>query len=452
MSAVDLVDLVDNPRETLEIELKEWLDLSEPRNRAAIAKHICALANHGGGYIVFGFSDDCTPQGATVDLTSYNHDSISDIALKYLTPPPNCEIHRVTSSLGNDHIVVWVPSAETIPVCARADGPQDQSGRVQGIRVGVHYTRSVGPESTPLNSPELWRPVIRRCVTNDRQALLGQLQRILHGPMTEGEQDVLLNWHTACRDQFVELVRAATALEWPVDYIGNHYQFSYMIHHDPNEVLSLPELRDALDKANHATRKLVDTGWSMFFPFTREAIRPYVTSVVLPDGEADLYEANLMNDPDCGAKHPDFWRVTTDGRATLVRPYHEDRPGLDKRLGGWKQGSNFSPRTNIRHVAEFLRHALALAEFYESAESISVILTWGGLQNRAIADLNREVEWDERLCHVESRMARASWVIPVLQSSWQEAVAKLISRVTVLFDGLEISADWVSQLAENWRR
>ena len=55
---IDLTDLVDNPRETLNIELKSWLDLSEGVNKANIARHIAALCNNGGGYLVFGFQDD----------------------------------------------------------------------------------------------------------------------------------------------------------------------------------------------------------------------------------------------------------------------------------------------------------------------------------------------------------------------------------------------------------
>ena len=39
----DLSDLVDNPRETLEIELKQWMDLEDRVNRATVARHLAAL-------------------------------------------------------------------------------------------------------------------------------------------------------------------------------------------------------------------------------------------------------------------------------------------------------------------------------------------------------------------------------------------------------------------------
>ena len=58
---LDLQDLVDNPPENLEIDLKDWIDLTSDVARASIARHIAALANFGGGYLLFGFQDDRTP-------------------------------------------------------------------------------------------------------------------------------------------------------------------------------------------------------------------------------------------------------------------------------------------------------------------------------------------------------------------------------------------------------
>ena len=47
----DLKDLIENPRETERIELKEWVNLGDPIQKANLARHLGALANHGGGYL-----------------------------------------------------------------------------------------------------------------------------------------------------------------------------------------------------------------------------------------------------------------------------------------------------------------------------------------------------------------------------------------------------------------
>ncbi len=49
----DLQALVENPREVLEIEIKDWVDLTDKFVRADIARHIAALANNGGGHLIF---------------------------------------------------------------------------------------------------------------------------------------------------------------------------------------------------------------------------------------------------------------------------------------------------------------------------------------------------------------------------------------------------------------
>jgi predicted HTH transcriptional regulator len=63
MDNLELRDLVEAPRERLDAEYKAWLNLSDNESRAKIARHICALANFGGGYLVFGINDDMTPSG-----------------------------------------------------------------------------------------------------------------------------------------------------------------------------------------------------------------------------------------------------------------------------------------------------------------------------------------------------------------------------------------------------
>jgi predicted HTH transcriptional regulator len=86
MTVSQLQDLVDAPNETLGVEYKSWLDMNNHVVRADVARHIAALSNHGGGYIVLGFDDTTlqyvpSPQAQTID-----RDLISSIVKKYLEP------------------------------------------------------------------------------------------------------------------------------------------------------------------------------------------------------------------------------------------------------------------------------------------------------------------------------------------------------------------------------
>jgi predicted HTH transcriptional regulator len=60
-----LADLLVDPHETLDVELKEWLDITGNNDhKATLAKALIALANHSGGFVIFGFSE--TERGVVV--------------------------------------------------------------------------------------------------------------------------------------------------------------------------------------------------------------------------------------------------------------------------------------------------------------------------------------------------------------------------------------------------
>lgn len=88
-SLVELEGLLAEPRETMEIEVKEWLDLQENDHRALLAKEIIALANHGGGYIVVGFRE--TDDGlfepvppSPEQMRGWSQDAVQDVVSKYV--------------------------------------------------------------------------------------------------------------------------------------------------------------------------------------------------------------------------------------------------------------------------------------------------------------------------------------------------------------------------------
>lgn len=57
MPSSDLSELVAGKSEDLGVEYKAWMDTSQPEVRAKLARHIAALSNHGGGYLIFGVDD-----------------------------------------------------------------------------------------------------------------------------------------------------------------------------------------------------------------------------------------------------------------------------------------------------------------------------------------------------------------------------------------------------------
>lgn len=205
----EIQDLVDNPVETLHVELKGWLDLTDNETRAKTARHLAALANHGGGYLVIGIRDDRQGDDANHpgNLASYTADQFTGIVDRYLTPAFQCEVTRVTPTAGGQLcIVVRVPGHGSVPICAKANGPDDAKGRTLGIRKGEHYLRVPGPKSVAIESAEQWQPLIRRCVMNDHQSLLESFGRLLHPSDAAKPADTfsLRAWHELYRKQYEE--------------------------------------------------------------------------------------------------------------------------------------------------------------------------------------------------------------------------------------------------------
>lgn len=440
---IDLTDLVDNPREALDIELKSWLDLSNNVNKANIARHIAALCNHGGGYLVFGFCDDFSvaPE-RPASLDAYNHDTFNAIIKRYLLPVFECQVRKVESSAGQKYPVVRVPGHEATPVCTVRDGPHGSNRKPQRLRSGTYYIRAPGPESAPITSPQQWSALIRRCTLNDRETLLREMSHVLQDNQAgvPGVEERLSGWDEANEQRFGRLLKAAQDFNWPVPLASNHYRLSYLIQHE-DQPIPIGELRPILEEINNEVRDTVWTGWSMFYPFTRPEIAATVHPEN-PDGTGDdLLETNLIANWQFDTSMPDFWRVTPDGRATLVRGYRED-VRLEE-PGAW-----LSPVTVLRETAELVRHARAFARHFPTASTVKFRCTWTGLNGRKIRDFDLSIYWSPgRIATADKRITSGEWPVVKLNTDWHKIVAELGCPILKLFGVDFCSAELVARMA-----
>jgi hypothetical protein len=173
----ELLALLDYPSEDVATEIKDWLDLSDRVERANVARELIALANYGGGDLLFGFVDQPTgwrpSGGCPFDLKCYSQDEINNILKGHSEPVFECSTYHVESTSGNQHVVVRVPGGHTMPIRARG-GPE-------GSRLADHcyYIRRPGPESAPPDSGHEWDELITRCVDNNRERQLEAFRRIV---------------------------------------------------------------------------------------------------------------------------------------------------------------------------------------------------------------------------------------------------------------------------------
>lgn len=439
----DLSDLVDNPRENLEVELKQWMDLEDKCNRATVARHLAALSNHGGGYLVFGIRDDLTHDPARPpSLEQFSRDAFSAIVKRFLSPPFQCDVDLITSSSGEIFPVIRVPAHGNVPVYSIRGGPEDAQGRPQGIREGIYYIRAPGPESAPIRSPQEWSTLIRRCTLKDRQTLLGEFAMLIQPP-DAGQtraQDRLVIWHERLQARYTKIISNQNIVDWPQPLADNHYHLSYLISHsDPP--LDIDDLKRALEVINREVRDTVWTGWSMFYPFTREEIAPAVFPENLDGTGDDLLETNLLGERVNSRGVPDFWRVTPDGRASLIRPFRED--GRIQEPGCW-----LWPDTVIRETTELVRHARAFAERFPTASTVSFRCTWNGLRGREFANLCPSDDWlPGYKATANERTVTGEWPVGQLGFRWHHIVAELACPILRLFGFAECTPEFIERMA-----
>ncbi len=154
----ELLALVDFPVEDLSTEIKDWLDLSQRPVRGDLARELIALGNHGGGCVLFGFSETLAgwpPSGRCPhDLRFYSQDEINNILKAHAEPVFECYVHHLASTSGTPHIVVRAPGGHIVPIRSR--------GAPAGSRLTDHtyFIRRPGPESAPPQNAREWDELI----------------------------------------------------------------------------------------------------------------------------------------------------------------------------------------------------------------------------------------------------------------------------------------------------
>ena len=445
----ELQDLLTSPVEREWLELKSWIDLTDARARAGIARHLAAIANYGGGYLVFGFNNDGTRCLATTNARkAYGQDVIAGIVAHYLQPKFQCEV-SFEEFAGVEHPIVWVPPHGATPVISKADGPQDAKGRREGIQSGIIYIRTPKPESIPATTPENLDKLIQRCVVARRDEMIGMFSAIVAGRTAAKVEaptarERLAQWHHAAQAAFQESVARLDPKPrlWLQD---NFVHLSYMIRNRDGAAVPADQMLYVIEKVNTAVHDTVRYGWSMFHPFTRAEIMPrFMTDPSVDGGDTDFLQANLIEMGE--TTHLDFWRVSPDGRASLVRNYHEDR--FEKRPDDISDREKwFDPWLHVRDITEIVRHARALSEEFTDVEEICFLLEWRGLKSRVVASLN-----PERYYSNHAYASNANERVVFLCFPHAEVIGNLpgvVSRLYAPTDRLfnprsDVSPEWVS--------
>lgn len=367
-----LADLLLDPREALDVEIKGWLDLAgSEEHKATLAKAILALANHGGGYIILGFDETDTGVAPAskrpVTLDCYSQDAINAIVQNYAEPPFHCSVHHVAHPMSGVHPVIGVPGGHRVPIRAKRAGPNNQVVQQHAV-----YTRRPGPKSEQPLSARDWDELFARCLDARRDELLDRIRDLLTGkPSADNSVGLprLDQWAADSLNIWQKRLETLPA-DSPSRCPHGFFTFAYIF--DSVKRLGFAQLRDVLRDAPSLT------GWNVWWVPTRHAISPSIVDGAI---ECWLGGDTSEHQDTRDASHSDFWRVSPDGFAFLLRGYQED--GEHAARAGIKPGTVIDVTLPIWRVGEALLHAAYLGSRLD-ASAVSFSARYTGLSERRL--------------------------------------------------------------------
>lgn len=371
----ELQPLVTEPREALDAEYKEWLDLTINDHRALLAKAAIAIANHGGGYIIIGFKD----QGhQLVDLPypsgfpEISQDAVNSAIRRFATPEFHCEVYRIPHpTSGIAYPVIVVPGNMAEPVLSKCNYQNT-------LAQNRCYIRKPGPRSEEPQTGEEWRTLLRRCLRAGRDDMLEAIRSIVSGRIEAPAPipDAATMLHLFCessRERWQELT-AELPENAPARFPLGYYEMGFsLVGATPST--SLIQLQERLAVA----RSIRLTGWSTFLDMSTPGWAPYPHDNFVEAWVGREVEDRSVRD----SAHSDFWRASPDGKLFTIRGYAED---------AWPErvdpGAAIDVTLPVWRIGEGILFASRLAETTEDVDSIAIECRFTGLNGRFLKSLS----------------------------------------------------------------
>ena len=448
VSADRLGDLLVEPREDLDLEVKNWLDLrGDTSHKATFAKAAMALANHGGGFILLGFEDGDAGMIEAADrpkaLTAYSQDVVNGIVERYCEPSFHCEVRFESSPAGSVFPVVKVPGGHRVPVRAKKSAPQEKIFRKNDI-----YVRKPGPRSEAPHSTQDWDDLLSRCLENRGDELVSQLRRVLAGleprPQPEDPDERLDRWAQECFGRWSELIEDLPP-EVGARFPHGHCSFAYEVVGGAGKA-TLQELPEVLRAS-----VVRHSGWPPFWYPTRQEIEPYPFNGAVECWLGGDKAAVMGRD----AAYSDFWRIAPDAFAYLIRGYQED--GGDIGQAGPRAveaGTVFDVNLPVWRAGEALLHAAIFAEnLLGRSTTVRFLAHYTGLSGRSLVSLTNPLRpvHRERVSRDESIRLAVEAESEAIAANLPEIVHELLAPLYALFGFFDLPTSLVAGELEKMR-
>jgi hypothetical protein len=382
--------LVASPSESLNVEIKRWIDPTQVAGIEKVVKGAIALRNRNGGYFVVGFDDSTlAPDVANEPANArdlFHVDVIQGLVSRYASDPFEVGIAWGDRD-GRKYPVIVVPSGVKVPVAAKRDlidGPR------MAIKVGAVYFRSLASNGTPSTTearPSDWAEIVEICFDN-READVGRfIRRHLAGFNTsslmallgEPEKPAPTFCERALRliDVGEARFREAVKTRKLSPDEGRMLQYGFWsigLVIDPPKSSALPD-QEFIARIGSSNPKY--TGWPIWLD-ARHNSDPQNRPRVVKDA-AEYLIVSLSPD---FSNHIDFARLDPKGEFFLYRLLQDD--GVPRMV---TPGQVLDPALMILRVAEAMGVGIAFAKalaWTPDQTTLAFAFRWHGLRGRRL--------------------------------------------------------------------
>lgn len=433
LSEQELRRLIQNPRESIDTELKEWIDPGSDEGKAKIAKGCIALFNANGGYLIIGFKNDGKPaEGAPAEVRNTFHtDVIQGIVGKYASHPIPVDVEFAERD-GVVYPILCVPGGVQTP-CAAKSGLMGLNDKPL-IKDQAIYVRSVSSSNTvSTTEPRIpdWERLVRTCHDN-READIGAFFRrhltpanldILRGLLTPTPTPPTLPERTT---DFLEVGkrRFQTMMakrNWSAEGVAT-FEASIVI----DGTFPQPRLDDKfyyqlqLNKPRHS-------GWS-FWIDAKGGPKGEDSAYVDAGGWEALIKTYFMGEI------LDFWRAEPAGRFYHLRNLQDDAHANDRVPP--KQFLDFALHTGrVAEVVSIGSHFARALGCDEETTTLGFACRWTGLAGRHLYSWSQPSRsFYSADASVQDEITTEA-VMPLVATALSPTVESLIAPVFGLFGG-----------------
>ena len=371
-------ELLVEPREDLDVEVKNWLDLKSDENaKANFAKAALALANNGGGIIIIGMTETdegmVPSEGRPRSLEAYGVDHLNGIIHNYADPAFHCAVHLRSGPDGLLHPIVVIPGGHRVPVRSKRGGPNGQIVKDNSI-----YIRRPGPRSEVPQSAHDWDTLLARCLSHRRDEMFDQIRALISGAVPEASlettPDRLTEWSEKSLERWLDLrdgLPVDAPERCPHGYMWYAFEFDGELRELPGAKFS-EALRDS---------EVNLSGWPPFWYPTRFGIRPYPFEGLVECWIGGDNEEGFGNH---GAGMADFWRVSPDGFGFFLRGYREDDLSGSRNMPA-EPGTWIEVEWPVAITAEVLAYIESLASrLLSGSYSVRLLASYTGMEGRRL--------------------------------------------------------------------